>query len=81
MNPTLNEQQSLLISVSSCESDLNILLDACENYMINKETATKIINEVRNAVKSWRTLATRLGIAKREMESFAQKFDNSVNSQ
>lgn len=81
MNPTLNEQQSLLISVSSCESDLNILLDACENYMINKETATKIINEVRNAVKSWRTLATRLGIAKREMESFAQKFDNSVNFQ
>ena len=75
INPTLNEQQNLLISASSCESDLNILLDACEDYMINKEIATKIIHEVREAVKGWRTLATKLGIAKREIGLFTQKFD------
>ncbi len=74
-NPTLNEQQSLLISASSCESDLDILLDACEDYMIGKETATRIINEVCEAVKKWRALAAKLGIVKREQDLFAQKFD------
>lgn len=75
MNPTLNDQQSLLISSSSCESDLKILFDACEEYLINKETATKIINEVTNAMNGWKQLAISLGIAKREIDLFASKFD------
>lgn len=77
MNPTLNKQQSLLISASSCESDLNILFGACEDYMIGKETATRIIHEVCEAVKKWRTLAAKLGVAKREQDLFAQKFDKT----
>lgn len=79
MNPTLNEQQSLLISSSSCDSNLHILLDACENYMLNKETATKIINEVVAAIDNWRQLAIRLGIAKREMENFSQRFERQID--
>ena len=35
MNPTLNDHQSLLISASSSQSDLGILLDACEEYMLD----------------------------------------------
>lgn len=77
MNPTLNERQSLLISKSSCESDLNILFNASEYYMINKKMATKIIHEVCEAVKNWRVLATKLSISKREMDLFAQKFDKT----
>lgn len=77
MNPTLNGQQSLLISSSSCESDLNILLDACEDYMIHKEKATQIIHEVCKALKQWKITATKLGIAKREIDFFAQKFDKT----
>ncbi len=79
MNPTLNEQQSLLISSSSCDSNLHILLDACENYMLNKETATKIINNVVAAIDNWRQLAIRLGIAKREMENFSQRFERQFD--
>lgn len=79
INPTLNEQQSLLISSSSCESNLNILLDACEEYMLTKEIATKIINEVVDTIKGWRPLATRLGIAKREMDMFAPRFEKQLD--
>lgn len=75
MNPTLNEQQSLLISSSSCESDLTILLDACEDYMLSKDMAVKIISEVVDTMKGWRQLAMRLQISKREIDLFAHRFD------
>lgn len=71
MNPTLSEFQSLLISATSNKADLSILLDACEDYMLNRNTAEKIISEVIEAVKGWRELATRLGISQREMDMFA----------
>ena len=67
MNPTTNEYQSLLITSSTNKADLNILLEASEEYMIGKGEATKIIAEVTNAVKGWRRVAASLGIAKREM--------------
>ncbi|MGL5706305.1 MAG: type II toxin-antitoxin system HipA family toxin, partial [Tannerellaceae bacterium] len=70
MNPTLNEYQSLLIDNSTNQADLSILLEACENYMINKDTANKIIAEVITATKEWKILATKLGIANREMDMF-----------
>ena len=75
MNPTLNEYQSLLISNSSNKADLAILLDACEDYMLNRKTAEKIVSEEIEAVKGWRELVVRLGISKREMDVFAGVLD------
>lgn len=74
MNPTANEYQSLLITSSTNKSDLNLLLEASEEYMIGKEEASKIIQEVTDAVKGWRRMAASLGIAKREMELLEQIF-------
>lgn len=54
MNPTLNEYQSLLISSTSNKADLSILLDACEDYMLNRTVAEKVVSEVVEAVKGWR---------------------------
>ena len=76
MNPTLNDHQSLLINSKTNESDLSILLNSCEEYMLTLEVATGIINEVMEAVKDWRTLVTKLGIAKREMSLFEDVFDS-----
>lgn len=73
INPTTNEYQSLLITSSTNKSDLNLLLEASEEYMIGKEEATKIIQEVTDAVKGWRRIAAMLGIAKREMELFGNR--------
>ncbi|MGP1611207.1 MAG: type II toxin-antitoxin system HipA family toxin [Candidatus Cryptobacteroides sp.] len=78
MNPTLNEYQSLLISSTSNKADLSILFDACEEYMLNRNTAEKIVSEVIEAVKGWRELAVRLGLSKREMDIFSGVLDGRV---
>lgn len=74
MNPTLNEYQSLLISSSSNKADLSVLLEACEEYMLTRATAEQIIAEVTTAVRDWRMVAQRIGIAKREQDMFAARF-------
>lgn len=75
MNPTLNEYQSLLISSSTNKADLGILLDACEDYMLNKKTAEDIILKVVSVVRGWRELATRLGISRKDIDMFAGVLD------
>jgi len=74
MNPTNNEYQSLLVTLTSNRADLNLLLAAAEEYMIGKEEARKIIKEVVDGVRTWKTLAVRLGIAEREMSMFEQVY-------
>ena len=44
--------------------------------MLTPEVAKGIIIEVVTAVKDWRVLANRLGIAKREMILFEGVFDS-----
>ena len=73
MNPTTNEYQSLLITSLTNKADLNLLLEASEEYMISKEEATKIVQNVTDAVKGWRRTAASIGIAKREMELFGNR--------
>ena len=80
MNPTLNDHQSLLINSKTNKADLSILLNSCEEYMLAPEIAKGIIDEVVEAVKDWRTLANRLGIAKREMGLFEGVFDNRITN-
>lgn len=74
MNPTLNDHQALLINSSTNRADLEVLLTSSEEYMIGKNEAQRIIEEVKTGVSRWKTLAKRLGIAKREMEVFEQVY-------
>ena len=78
MNPSLNDHQSLLINSKTNESDLSILLNSCEEYMLTDEVAKGIIDDVVAAVKDWQTLANKLGVAKREMSLFEGVFDRRV---
>ncbi len=78
MNPTQNEYQSLLINSATNKSDLNVLLDSCEEYMLTKETAEMIVNEVKEGVRDWRGMATRIGISGREINLFEGVFERSV---
>ena len=78
MNPTLNEYQALLINSTTNHADLQVLLDSSEEYMIGKDEAVRIIEEVKAGVKHWNSIATRLGIAKREMDVFEQVFQRSL---
>lgn len=74
MNPTLNEYQALLINSTTNRADLRVLLDSAEEYMISMEEAQRIINEVKTGVKHWKSVAIRLGVAKREMDVFEQVY-------
>ena len=46
--------------------------------MIGKDEAVHIIEEVKAGVKHWRSIATRLGIAKREMDVFEQVYRRAL---
>lgn len=74
INPTLAETQSLLINRMTNESNLEILLASPSDYMHSADKATGIINEVKNAMKSWRSEARRLGFPQRDIEMFAPRF-------
>lgn len=75
INPTLADNQSLLINRSTSESDLNILLESAEDYMLSEEKARNIITEVRTVMQSWRGEARRLGLPQRDIDMFAPRFD------
>ena len=74
MNPTLNDHQALLINSSTNRADLEVLLTSSEEYMIGRDEAQRIIEEVKIGVSRWKSLAKRLGFAKREMEIFEQVY-------
>lgn len=78
MNPTLCKYQSLLINSSTNESNLQILYDSCEEYMISKAEARTIIDEVINGVSKWQSIAVGLGISKREIDMFRHVYDKNL---
>ncbi len=75
INPTLSDNQSLLINRSTSESDLNILLKSAGDYMLSAEKANAIIDEVKLAMKTWRNEARKLGLSQRDIDMFAHRFE------
>ena len=78
MNPMLSTHQSLLISSTTSEANLGILLEASEEYMLPREVARSIIDEVRMGLEGWQSLATRLGISQREIFHFEGRWASGV---
>ncbi len=79
INPTLNEYQSLLISSASNESNLEVLLEACGEYFLDRKLASAIIQEVVAVVKNWKALALKLQVPKLEMDKFSARFAKHTN--
>lgn len=75
INPTLSDNQSLLINRTTSESDLNILLKSAGEYMLSTEKANTIIAEVKSAMKSWHSEARRLGLPQRDIDMFAPRIN------
>lgn len=78
LNPTNMTTQSLLISSNSNDASLSQLLDACEEYMLDKKEAEAIINEVKKGVATWRQTAYLCQIPKNEQERFAKRFEAAL---
>lgn len=79
MNPTNNLYQSLLINAVSNKADIQVLLESCEDYMINRNVAQGIIKDVQAAVSNWEVLAKQLQIPQREQAMFKDRFKFNLN--
>lgn len=79
INPSLSYDQSLLINRSTSNSDLDILLQSADEYLLTTEKAKAIIDEVKSAMKPWRSEARKLGLSQRDIDMFAPRFDNFLS--
>ena len=75
INPGAKSHQCLLIDAYTEESDINTLLSASENYMLEREEGTEIIEEVHAAIKDWRKTATEIQIPLKLLEPYSMRWD------
>ncbi len=78
INPTLSGSQSLLINRNTSESNIDILLKSAGDYMLSSAKAQGIIDNVRDAMKSWRNEARKQGLPQRDIDMFAPRFDKWI---
>lgn len=76
INPGEKSYQCLLIDQYTEESDIKSLLSACNNYMLEEQEASGIIEEVRTAIKDWRKTATALQVPTKILEPYSMRWDN-----
>lgn len=74
INPGMKMHQCLLIDQYTEESDMNALLNACENYMLERKEAGEIIGEVRTAIRDWRKIAAQLQVPVKMLEPYSKRW-------
>ncbi len=80
MNPTQSRYQSLLINEHTNEASLDVLYDAHKSYMLDKNVALGIIQNVVRNMNRWSTIARQCGLSHKEIDIFAQRIESGINS-
>ena len=75
INPGAKSHQCLLIDSYTEQSDINALLSASENYMLERQEAAEIIEGVRAAIKDWRKIATELQIPIKQLAAYSMRWE------
>ena len=78
LNPSLDWPHAILINEETDESDLDILLDSHESYMIDKNIAIGIVSDVVRSMKYWEKVARDCGLSRSEMKYFSDRFAEGV---
>ncbi|MGE0526096.1 MAG: type II toxin-antitoxin system HipA family toxin [Bdellovibrionales bacterium] len=75
LNPN-PESNGLRLNVSESDNsqDLGLALDVAGYFRVDKSEAQKILDEIRDVVKSWRSRAEALGIARAAQEQMSRAF-------
>src|SRR5574344_549645 len=76
INPSTNRYQSLLINQNTELSDINVLLDSCESYMIDHKGASDIITEVIHVIKDWQRVAKENQIPLKALEKYSERWNS-----
>ena len=75
INPGAKSHQCLLIDSYTEQSDINALLSASENYMLERQEAAEIIEGVRAAIKDWHMIATELQIPIKQLAAYSMRWE------
>lgn len=67
----------LNISESDNTLDLDLAIEVCPYFRLKEDRANEIIEEVKIAVRNWRTIATKHGISNAEQELKARAFQQA----
>lgn len=57
--------------------DLDLALEVCPYFRLEKDQAIEIIEEVKSAVRNWRNVATKYGISKAEQDLKSMAFSRA----
>ena len=74
LNPSLDRHHAILINSETDESDLDILIDSSDEYMLDKKTARGIVSDVVREMKYWEKIARACGLSRSEMKYFSDRF-------
>ena len=74
LNPTFEKSQVLSISPYSNNASIKALYESSDYYLISKNVATEIIEEVTCAVEQWRQVANSVHLSANEQERFSGRF-------
>lgn len=75
LNPSIRTYQSLLINEDSELSNIDILRDSCESYMLNRIAASNIISEVTSAIHDWQRIAIENQIPVKVLEQYSKRWE------
>jgi serine/threonine-protein kinase HipA len=74
INPSTKCYQCLLINENTEASDIKVLLDSCESYMLSHKDAQSIIDEVSNIINDWLRIATENQIPIKMLEEYSKRW-------
>lgn len=69
----------LNISENDNSLEVELALEVCSYFRLEKEKAATIINEIKSTVKTWRKIASKYGISKSEQEIKSRAFFQAEN--
>ena len=75
LNPSLDRHHAILINSETDESDLDILVDSSDEYMLDAKTARGIVSDVVREMKYWEKIARDCGLSRSEMKYFNNWFN------
>lgn len=79
LNPSLDRHHAILINSETDESDLDILIDSCDEYMLDAKTAKGIVSDVAREMKYWEKIARDCGLSRSEMKYFRDRFEEGMS--
>jgi serine/threonine-protein kinase HipA len=75
MNPSVDKDRlSLNINMNDNSLDFDLAMDVGEFFQLNNEKMKEILDEVRAAVSTWRTIANEIGISRQEQDVMEAAF-------